>query len=78
MIDQLIIATSGVAAVWMSQDKKESRRRLAPLFGIIGQPAWFYAAITGEQWGILALSVLYTWAWGRGFVEHWVNPFIRG
>jgi hypothetical protein len=54
---------TGVIAVWLTQDKRESWRRWAPIFGLLAQPFWFYAAWKAEQWGIFAITTLYTYAW---------------
>jgi hypothetical protein len=43
------------------------------VFGLIGQPFWFWAAIAAEQWGVLAVSVLYAIAWARGFYAFWIR-----
>lgn len=66
MIAQIGIAIFGVLAVFLSQDVRVERRKWAPVFGLIGQPFWFWAAWSAEQWGILALCVLYTLCWARG------------
>ena len=71
-LDQIGIALSGVIAVWLTQDKRESWRRWACIFGLLAQPSWFYAAWKAEQWGILAISTLYTYAWARGVRTHWL------
>lgn len=73
MIDQIAIAVTGATAVWCSQDRRERVRRWACILGTIGQPAWFYAAWTAEQWGILATCVLYTYAWLRGVWTYWIR-----
>jgi len=73
MIGQLAIAFFGVAAVWVSQSKDYHQRRWAPVFGLLGQPFWFFETIGSEQWGMVAISVCYTWAWSRGFYLHWIR-----
>lgn len=73
MMEQLAIALFGVTAVFLSQSHDAGRRRFACLFGLIGQPFWFYAAWKSGQWGIFALCFLYTWAWAKGFWLHWVR-----
>lgn len=73
MISQVGIAVFGVLAVWLSQDKRIDRRRWAPVLGLLGQPFWFYAAWTAQQWGVFAMCFLYTASWARGFVNHWIN-----
>lgn len=74
MIDQIGIALTGVTAIFLTQSKHEWVRRFACLFGIAGQPFWFYAAINAGQWGIVALNCLYTIAWGKGVWLHWIRP----
>ena len=73
MLEQLAIALTGVTAIVLVQSKSERLRRFACLFGLAGQPAWFYSAWQAEQWGIFGLCVLYTAAWGHGFWVHWVR-----
>ncbi len=73
MIEQIAIAFTGVIAIWLSQDDKESRRKFACIFGLIGQPFWFYSAWQSEQWGIFALCFLYTYSWAKGFKNNWMQ-----
>lgn len=75
-MEQIGIAVFGVIAVWLSQDKRESWRRYACLFGLAGQPFWIWTAVIHEQWGIQALTALYTWAWARGAWANWIKPRI--
>jgi len=76
-LDQIGIALSGVIAVWLTQDKRESWRLWACVFGMLGQPFWFYATWKAEQWGIFALCTLYTYAWARGVWTHWLSPYVQ-
>lgn len=73
MIDQIGIALTGVIAIFLTQSKHEWLRRYACLFGIAGQPFWIYAAWTAGQWGILMLTMLYTFAWAKGVWTHWLR-----
>ena len=73
MIDQVAIALTGATAIFLTQSKHERVRRYACILGMLGQPAWFYAAITAEQWGIVAINCLYTIAWGKGVWLHWIR-----
>ena len=72
MIAQLFIALFGVTAVALSQSELDSRRRWASVFGLLGQPFWFFAAWQSQQWGIFVLSFLYTASWGKGFHTYWI------
>jgi hypothetical protein len=73
VIEQIGIGLFGVAAVFLSQDRRENWRRFACLFGLAAQPFWFYATFMAHQWGIFALSFLYAFSWARGFVAHWIR-----
>ena len=39
------------------------KHKLAPLFGLLGQPAHFYAAAYTKQWGLFALNTAYAFMW---------------
>jgi len=69
---QIGIACTGVVAIALTQSKDAGVRRFACLFGLAGQPFWFASTYLAEQWGTMALTVLYTLAWGKGFWQHWV------
>lgn len=73
MIEQIAIGLCGVAAVFLSQDARASRRRYACLFGLAAQPFWFLATWKAGQYGIFALSFLYAFSWARGFWMHWIR-----
>ena len=73
-MEQVAIAMTGVVAIWLSQDSRANWRRWACVFGIAGQPFWFYAAYSAEQWGIFALCFLYTYAWLKGVRTNWLAP----
>jgi len=73
-LEQLAIAIFGVTAIWLTQQSREEWKRYACLLGLLGQPFWFYAAWTAEQWGIFALCFAYTYSWWIGFRNHWLRP----
>jgi nicotinamide riboside transporter PnuC len=73
MNEQWGIALFGVIAITLSQDRNPERQRYACLFGLAGQPFWFYAAWTSQQWGIGLLTLLYTLAWSRGVWTQWIK-----
>jgi len=72
--DQIAIALLGALAAWLSQVRGESSRKWAPVFGMLGQPFWFYASWQAEQWGIFAVSIIYACAWARGLCVYWISP----
>lgn len=74
-MEQIAIALTGVVAIWLSQDHRDNYRKWASIFGLIGQPFWFYSAYSAEQWGIFALCFFYTYAWFKGFKNNWLVSF---
>lgn len=73
-IDQIAIALFGALAAWLSQARTDNLRRWACIFGMLGQPFWFYAAWQAQQWGIFAVCVMYAGAWVRGLWVYWLAP----
>ena len=73
MIDQIGIAVTGVVAIWLTQQSNEEWKRYACLFGLAGQPFWFYTAYQAEQWGIFVMSFFYAYSWIIGFKNNWIN-----
>ena len=71
-MDQIFIALTGLTAVFLSQSHP-NHQRYACLFGLAGQPFWFYTTYTNEQWGIFLLSFAYTYAWFIGFKKYWIK-----
>ncbi len=69
---QISIALTGGAAIWLVS-RLEHWKRWGYIIGMIGQPAWFYATIASEQWGIFVLSLWYTYAWGQGIYNYWIK-----
>lgn len=76
--DQINIALFGALAAWLSQTRTDRLRRWVCIFGMLGQPGWFYAAWTAGQWGIFTLCVIYCGAWMHGIWIHWVRPAPQG
>lgn len=73
MIEQFFIAGTGVTAIFLTQAKSACARRYACLFGLAGQPFWFWSAWEAGQWGIFALCCFYTLAWAKGVRLHWLT-----
>jgi hypothetical protein len=73
VLEQIAIMLCGVSAVFLSQDHRQDWRKWACIFGLIGQPFWFYATWKAGQYGIFAISFLYTYSWARGFYNNWIR-----
>jgi len=72
VIEQVVIAFTGTVSIFLTQSRNEQKRKYACLVGMAGQPFWFIATYQAQQWGILALTLLYTLAWARGIYYHWI------
>lgn len=73
-MEQIGIAFTGLVAIWLTQHHDYNFRRFACLFGLVGQPFWFYSAYMAQQWGIFLLCIFYTIAWARGIRTYWLKP----
>ena len=76
MLVQLYLGLTGVTAVWLTQSPNAETRRWACVFGLLSQPAWYWATWHAQQWGIFALCTVYTASWMRGFINVWVRPWM--
>lgn len=72
-MEQFAIALTGVVAIWLTQQSNRSLTKYACLFGVVGQPFWFYSAYMNEQWGIFALCTFYSYSWGLGVYNNWIK-----
>ena len=70
IICQIWIIVFGCSAIWLV-GRLEKQKRWGYVLGLMSQPAWFYTAIEHDQWGILALSLWYTYAWAQGIYNYW-------
>lgn len=77
MISQIIIAVTGVLAIWLSQDLRYDVRKWSPVVAIIGQPFWFIAMYSAEQYIILVLCGFYTASWLKGLYNYWGKTICR-
>ena len=69
---QIWIIILGGSAIWFVS-RLEDWRKWGYVLGLLSQPAWFYTALVNKQWGILLLSVWYTYAWGSGVYNFWIK-----
>ena len=74
IIPQIGIAMTGLTAIILTQSRNEKVRKYACLFGLAGQPFWFWSTIAAEQYGIVLMNCLYTAAWAKGLYIHWIKP----
>ena len=58
MIEQAVIACTELTAMWLLQTKNLSKRKYSSVFGLLGQPFWFYSSYVSHQWGTFLLCFL--------------------
>lgn len=63
IISNIAVFLGALAILIVNGDKY---RKLGAWLGLIAQPAWFYIAVSTEQWGVFAGAILYTFGWIRG------------
>lgn len=73
MLTQVGIAITGIVAILLTQQHREDWKKYACLFGMAGQPFWFYSAFVAQQWDILILTIFYTYSWWLGIKNNWLK-----
>ena len=71
MIEQVFIAFTELIAIWLLQAKSTEYRKWACIFGLLGQPFWFYASYEANQWGAFTLCFFFTLAWLKSLKDYW-------
>ena len=70
IIAQVWLPLVGLPTIYLTSKKS----KLAPLFGLLGQPAWIYSSMYTEQWGMLSLNIAYTCLWVLTAYRWWLPP----
>lgn len=70
---QTAIAVLGGFAIFGVSAFPDTLGRWGVLAGLASQPCWIYSAWKARQWGILALSLWYTFAWACGVYTYWLK-----
>ena len=73
VISQAAILMTCMSSIMLVNDPRPRVQRFACIFGLISEPFWYYTTITHHQWGLFAASIVYTFAWGRGFFNNWLK-----
>ena len=72
-MEQVFIAFTGVIAIFLSQSLDSKLRKFSSIFGLCGQPFWFYTSYKHNQWGIFILCFFYTYSWATGLYNYWIR-----
>ncbi len=75
MIDwaQVGIGFTGGVAILLSQQSNDNLKKYACIFGLLGQPFWFWMAIEKGLWVVMALNCFYAYSWALGFYNNWIK-----
>ena len=71
-ITDIGIILFGCSAIWFV-GRKEKWGRWGYIFGLCSQPFWFWTSIVNEQYGIMILSLWYTYSWIQGIYNFWIK-----
>jgi len=74
-IIQVGVLVFGLLAIWLVYSQNTLIARWAPVFGLLSQPFFVFAAWQAEQYGMLVLSVFYTVSWCRGIYRCWFQKY---
>lgn len=61
----------GALAIYLVGKKNSKYQKWGYVLGLMGQPFWFWVTIENEQWGILIMTIFYTYSWVNGIYNHW-------
>lgn len=70
LLCQILIVLLGAPAIWLLS-RLEHWRRWGFVIGVAAQPVWAYTTIVNEQWGMLILTLWYTYSWSMGIYNYW-------
>lgn len=62
---QAYVFATSMMAVWCVA-RTDRWHRWGYIAGLMSEPAWFYFAWITQSWGILLLTVWWSWSWGVG------------
>jgi len=65
IIAQIWIMIFGCSAIWFV-GRPEKWSKWGFVLGMLSQPAWYITAYLNGQWGIMILSLWYTYSWAQG------------
>lgn len=68
---QVLMAVTGLVAIYMATSLDPAMRRWAAVFGLLGQPAWLYVTWQHGEFGMFVVSVAYSVIWLRAGWREW-------
>lgn len=73
IVVQVVLFLTGAVAVYLTQQHDEELKRYSSLFGMAGQPFWYYTTLSTGQYGVFLLTIIYTYCWSLGIYNNWIK-----
>jgi len=73
VIEQIFIAVTELIAVGLLQAKSRQYRKWAAIFGLLGQPFWFYTSYQQGQWGVFMVCFCFLALWLKSLKDNWIT-----
>lgn len=53
--------------------RKDRWQRWGYIVGMAGQPFWFWSSVSAGQWGVFAVSCVFTVGYAQGIWNYWIR-----
>lgn len=74
---QAWVFISGALSIWLLSDPRSRFHRIGCWVGLAAQPVWLLTTFQHSQWGMFALSLIYTASFLRGILQHRSSLFVK-
>lgn len=62
---QLYVFVTSMLSAW-AVARTDGWNKWAYIAGLASEPAWLYIAVTTDSWGVVLLTIWWTWYWAVG------------
>lgn len=67
---QAWVFISGALSIWLLSDPRSRFHRHGCWIGLLAQPVWLLTTFQAHQWGMFALSLIYSASFLRGILKY--------
>lgn len=71
-IQTMIVILSSSAIILVSL-----KNRWGFILGLASQPFWLVSTINDKQYGMVLVTVIYTFSWSFGIYKMWIIPYLE-
>lgn len=72
LISQGWMVIFGCGSIWLL-GRREDWRRWGYIAGLVSQPVWLFSGFYHNQWGLVLISLWYTYSWIQGVWNFWIK-----